>query len=452
MLRRKVEQLLKVWKESRKALLIDGARQVGKTFIMRRFAEGNFQSVIYLNLLENKGAVAVLSKSTDTKDFLRRLSALTDRPFIKGDTVIFLDEIQELAREYDIVTTSKFLVDEGSYRYMFSGSMLGVELTDAKSWPTGYVIAETMFPLDFEEFLWANHVNDDIISRARECFERREPVEDYIHEKLMRLFQYYLLVGGMPDAVNAFVDTNDFNQVTLAHRTIQQYNRKDIAKYAKADEKLRIKQIFDIIPEELNSKSKRFQLKDIEGLKRGTDVNISFKWLQSAGVAIPVYNATEARIPLKINTERTTLKLFMEDVGLLTHELMDADAKTAILSGDLSINEGSVCENACAQLLLAHGFEKLFYFNSKALGEVDFLVEYKHHVLPIEVKSGAGYTKHAALDHLMDVPNYALDEAFVFTPTNVVRSGDYTYFPLYMLEFLVKTDRYFERSNSLGQK
>lgn len=442
MLRRKVEHLLKIWKDSKKALLIDGARQVGKTFIMRKFAEESFKSVVYLNLLENKNAVAVLSRSTDTKDFLRRLSALTDKPFIKGDTVIFLDEIQELAREYDIVTTSKFLVEEGSYRYMFSGSMLGVELTDAKSWPTGYVIAETMFPLDFEEFLWANHVNQDIIDRTKECFERCQPVEDYIHEKLMRLFQYYLLVGGMPDAVNAFVETNDFNQVTLAHRTIQQFNRKDIAKYAKADEKLRIKQIFDIIPEELNSKSKRFQLKDIEGLKRGADINVSFKWLQSAGVAIPVYNATEAKIPLKINKERTTLKLFMEDVGLLTHELMDADVKSAILSGNLSVNEGSICENACAQLLLAHGFEKQFYFNSKSLGEVDFLLEYKHRVLPVEIKSGSGFAKHSALDHLMDVPNYALDEAFIFAPTNVARSGDYTYFPLYMLDFLTKTYRY----------
>src|SRR5574344_3046990 len=229
MLRRKVENLLTVWKKSRKALLIDGARQVGKTYILRKYADENFGSSIYLNLLENKSAVTVLSQSSDTKDFLRRLSALVDSPYIKGNTVIFLDEIQELTRCYDLVTTIKFLVDEGSYRYIFSGSMLGVELTDAKSWPVGYLTTKTMFPLDFEEFLWANNVNNDLINRARECFMKKIPLEDYIHEKLMRLFHYYLLVGGMPDAVNAFAETGDFNQVALAHRTIQSYNRKDIS-------------------------------------------------------------------------------------------------------------------------------------------------------------------------------------------------------------------------------
>src|SRR5574344_32971 len=442
MLRRKVENLLTVWKKSRKALLIDGARQVGKTYILRKYADENFGSSIYLNLLENKSAVTVLSQSSDTKDFLRRLSALVDSPYIKGNTVIFLDEIQELTRCYDLVTTIKFLVDEGSYRYIFSGSMLGVELTDAKSWPVGYLTTETMFPLDFEEFLWANNVNNDLINRARECFMKKIPLEDYIHEKLMRLFHYYLLVGGMPDAVNAFAETGDFNQVALAHRTIQSYNRKDIAKYADEDERLKIKQIFDIIPEELNSKSKRFQMKDIEGLKRGNDINLSFKWLQSAGVAIPVYNTTEPVVPLQINKERTTLKLFMEDVGLLTDELMDAEVKAAILSGDISINNGSICENFCSQLMLEHGFEKQFYFNNKQKGEVDFLVEYKGHVLPIEVKSGGNFKSHAALDNMMDTSNYALGEAYIFCPSNVEKDDDYTYFPIYMIDFLEKTDRY----------
>lgn len=442
MLKRKVENLLKVWKDSKKALLVDGARQVGKTYILRKFADDNFESSVYLNFLENKSAVTVLSRASDSKDFIRRLSALVDHPFIKSNTVIFLDEIQELTRYYDLVTTIKFLVDEGSYRYIFSGSMLGVELTDAKSWPVGYLMTETMFPLDFEEFLWANNVNSELIDRARECFIKKTPLEDYIHEKLMRLFQYYLLVGGMPDAVNAFVETGDFNQVTLAHRTIQSYNRKDIAKYAEEDEKLKIKQIFDIIPEELNSKSKRFQMKDIEGLKRGNNINLSFKWLQSAGVAIPVYNTTEPVIPLRINKERTTLKLFMEDVGLLTNELMDSDVKAAILSGNISINSGAICENFCSQLMLAHGFEKQFYYNNKKKGEVDFLVEYKGHVLPIEVKSGGNFKVHAALDNMMDTSNYTLDEAYIFCPSNVERAEMYTYYPIYMIDFLEKTDRY----------
>lgn len=442
MLRRKIENLLQIWRNGEKALMVDGARQVGKTFILRKFADDNFESVIYLNLLENKKAVNVLSQASDTIDFLRRLSALVNLPFIKGNTVIFLDEIQELARKYDLVTTVKFLVDDGSYRYIFSGSMLGVELTDVKSWPVGYMMTETLFPLDFEEFLWANKVNDDLIERARECFLKRIPIEDYLHEKFMSLFQYYLLVGGMPDAVNAFIDSGDFHQVTMAQRTIQSLNRKDIAKYAVEDEKLKIKQVFDLIPEELNSKSKRFQMRDIEGLKRGNDINLSFKWLQSAGVAIPVYNTTEPVIPLQINRERTTLKVFMEDVGLLTNDLMDSDVKAAILSGNLSINNGSICENFCSQQMLAHGFEKQFYFNNKSIGEVDFLVEYKSRVLPIEIKSGGNFKKHSALDKLMAIKNYSLKEAFIFAPTNLEQQDRYTYFPIYMIEFLVKTNRY----------
>jgi len=438
MLKRKIETLLQTWKEGKKALLIDGARQVGKTYILRKFAEENFESYVYLNFYENRNAVSVLSQSVDTKDFLIRLSSLVDRPLIKGETVIFLDEIQELARRFDIVTTSKFLVDEGDYRYIFSGSMLGVELTDVKSWPVGYLMDATMYPLDFEEFLWANNVNQDLIDRARECFALKIPVEDYIHKKFMGLLQYYLLVGGMPGAVQTFVETNDLNQVAIEHRAIQSLNRKDIAKYANEDEKLRIKQIFDIIPEELNSKSKRFQMKDIEGLKRGDDINLSFKWLESAGVAIPIYNTTEPVIPMKINQERTTLKLFMEDVGLLTYELLSPRIKSAILSGDFSINEGAICENLVAQLLKAHGFNRQFYFNSKKIGEVDFLVEHQNQVIPIEVKSGTAFSQHAALDKLMNVPNYYLDEAYIFCPSNVKRNGIYNYFPLYMIEFLQK--------------
>jgi len=442
MLKRKVESLLQAWKNSSKALLVDGARQVGKTYSLRKFAEENFASCVYLNFFENKKAAGVMSQSADTKDFLLRLSTLVDRPLVKGETVIFLDEIQELARVYDIATTSKFLVEEGSYRYVFSGSMLGVELTDAKSWPVGYLMDATMFPLDFEEFLWANGVSQELIDRARDCFRERRPLEDFIHEKFMRLFQYYLLVGGMPDAVKAFVETSDFNQVAVAHRSIQNFNRRDVAKYAAEDEKLRIKQIFDLIPEELNSKSKRFQMKDIEGLKRGNDVNLSFKWLESAGVAIPTYNTTEPLVPLQINLERTTLKLFLEDVGLLTHELLSPELKGAILNGDLGMNEGAICENFVAQLLKAHGFDRLFYFNSKKIGEVDFLVEHERRVLPIEVKSGAGFKRHAALDNLMGVANYGIEEALVFCPSNVEKAGRCTYLPLYMAEFVRRGDRY----------
>lgn len=446
MLKRKIESYLDVWLQSKYALLVDGARQVGKTYILRQFAEKHFEHVVYLNLVENTSAVEILSQAKNAADFMLRLSAVVDQPFVPYKTAVFIDEIQTL-QDFDLVTIVKFLVDEGKFRYMFSGSLLGVELYDIHSWPMGYMAYTTMFPLDFEEFLWANHVNQVVIDQARLAFENREPVPDFIHDKLMDMFSKYLLVGGMPDAVNAFVETNDFNRVQLAHETIEQYNRKDIAKYAAADEKLRIKEIYKLLPEELNSKSKRFQLSDIENKKRGDRVEYSFAWLCAAGVAIPVYNSTAAELPLKINKERTLLKLFHEDTGLLTYMLLDANGKRKILNQEKDINFGALYENVCAQLMKAHGFDDQYYFSNKKIGEVDFMVERDGNVLPIEVKSGKSYARHVALDNLLANQQNDIPEAVVFCNKNTAINNKVTYLPIYMVEFLCKRNRYLEKNN-----
>lgn len=441
MLRRKIEEYLRLWKQGKYALLVDGARQVGKTFILRKFAEENFDNVVYLNLVEQPAATRVLKQSGSAADFMLRLSTIIDKPFVPNKTVIFIDEIQEL-KDFDLITMTKFLIDQGQYRFMFSGSMLGVELYDIASWPTGYLAHTTMFPLDFEEFLWACNVNQIVIDKAREAFEMRRPVDDFIHDKLMEMFAKYLLVGGMPDAVNAFVESNDLNRVTLAHETIEQYNRKDIAKYASADDKLRIKEIYELLPEELNRKNKRFQLKDIENRKRGDKTDYSFSWLEKAGVAIPVYNVAAAESPLRINSERQLLKLFHEDVGLLTYMLMDSAIKIKVLNREKDINFGAIYENICAQLLTAHGFDRLYYYNNKRLGEVDFLVETDGAVLPIEIKSGKDYERHSALNNLLTLKQMEIDEALVFCNENLYRKEKIVYLPIYMLEFLVKRNRY----------
>lgn len=442
MLKRKIENYLKVWLSDKYALLVDGARQVGKTFILRQFAESHFENIIYLNLIERKDAVALLSQANNSQDFFFRLTSVVNQQFVPHKTVIFLDEIQEL-KDFDLITMVKFLVEEGSYRFIFSGSLLGVELYDIKSWPSGYLAHTTMFPLDFEEFLWANGVNENVIEHVRVCFERKTPVGDYIHNKFLDLFSKYLLVGGMPAAVNAFIESNDLNKVALAHETIEQYNKKDVAKYAKEDEKLKIKEIYELLPEELNSKNKRFQLIDIKKRKRGEDLSSSFVWLKDAGVTIPVYTALSPEIPLRINTDRQLLKLYHEDVGLLTYLLMDSSVKIKILNREKNINFGSIYENVCAQLLYAHGFEKLYYFNNKKLGEVDFLVEYKSNVLPIEVKSGKDYERHSALNNLLLKEQFSIPEAFIFCNNNVQCNGNRIYLPIYMVEFLRKRDRYF---------
>lgn len=441
MLRRKIEEYLKLWKQGKYALLVDGARQVGKTFILRKFAEENFDNVVYLNLVEQPNATNVLGQSGSAQDFMLRLSTIVDKPFVPYKTAIFIDEIQEL-KSFDLITMTKFLIDQGQYRFIFSGSMLGVELYDIASWPMGYMAHTTMFPLDFEEFLWACGINEVVIDKAREAFEMRRPLEDFIHDKLMDMFAKYMLVGGMPDAVNAFVESNDLNRVALAHETIEQYNRKDIAKYAAADDKLRIKEIYALLPEELNRKNKRFQLKDIEGRKRGDNAHYSFSWLEKAGVAIPVYNVAAAESPLRINSERQLLKLFHEDVGLLTYLLMDSAMKIKVLNREKDINFGSIYENICAQLLTAHGFDRLYYYNNKRLGEVDFLVEAGDSILPIEIKSGKDYERHSALNNLLTLKQMEIDEALVFCNDNVRRKDKIVYLPIYMLEFLVKRNRY----------
>lgn len=441
MLRRKIEKYLKLWKQVKYALLVDGARQVGKTFILKKFAEDNFANVVYLNLVEQPRAVSVLSGANDASDFMLRLSTLVDKPFEPYKTAIFIDEIQEL-KGFDLITMTKFLIDQGQYRFMFSGSMLGVELYDIASWPMGYLAHTTMYPLDFEEFLWACGVNQIVIDKAREAFEKRCAVEDFMHDKLMDMFARYLLVGGMPDAVNAFIESNDLNRVSLTHETIEQYNRKDIAKYAAEDEKLRIKEIYELLPEELNKKNKRFQLKDIENKKRGDKTEYSFAWLEKAGVAIPVYNVAAVESPLRINSERQLLKLFHEDVGLLSYLLMDSSLKIKILNKERDINYGSIYENICAQLLTAHGFERLYYYNNKRMGEVDFLVEKDGTIIPIEVKSGKDYERHSALNNLMTNKQMEIDEALVFCNSNTYTKDKIVYLPIYMIEFLAKRNRY----------
>ena len=436
-MKRKIEATLDAWFESKYGILVYGTRQVGKTYILDKYAKEHFDNYVYINLFENKTAVKVLNESTDPKDFLFRLSVLTNAKLIPGKTVVFIDEIQEL-KDYDIVTTMKFLVSEGQYRYMLSGSMLGVELRDVNSWPVGYMIEKTLYPMDFEEFLWANGVNQETIDHVRNCFDKKTAVEDYLHDKMMDLFTKYLLVGGMPDAVKAYVETNDLNKVSLAHAAIYKINRRDVAKYASEAEKLFIKEIFDLIPAELNTQTKRFRLNDIEGKKKSDDTKSSFVWLKDAGAAIPCYTVKAPQTPLVATSDRTILKLFLYDTGILTYALMDSTIKTRLLSGDDGINFGSIYENVVAQSLSAHDFERLFYYNSKKYGEVDFLVEHQGKVLPLEIKSGKDYKRHSALNKLLSMDDYGIAEAYVFCNANYSKNGTCHYFPIYMIDFLKK--------------
>ena len=432
MLNRKINKDLNdYYQKSGNALLITGARQVGKTYSIREFGKG-FKSFIEINFIENPDAVGLFKDSKGSADILMRLSTITNVPMIKGDTLIFFDEVQECP---DIVTAIKFLVDEGSYRYILSGSLLGVELKDIRSVPVGYMGVKEMFPLDFEEFITCVGINENVIATVKEAWTMRRPVDDFIHNKMMELFRLYLIVGGMPAAVSKYLESNNLQEVLAVQQEIIQLYKKDIAKYDPYN-KLYIEEIFNLIPPELNAKNKRFILKRLNENAKYERYENSFLWLKNAGVAIPVYNVEVPKVPLLLARSRNLLKLFLNDIGLLAAQYADG-IQVRIIKGDKDINFGSIYENAVAQELVAHGLWP-YYYNSKKRGEIDFVIEKNGKVLPIEVKSGKDYVYHRALSNIMDCDEYDLPEALVLNNDNLTVDGRITYVPVYMVMFLEK--------------
>lgn len=442
---RKIEEKLKEWKNSNYSLIVFGSRQVGKTYIINNFIEENFNSTYYLNLYQNTNAIETIINSTDTKDFLLRLSILNTENQIVNDTCIFIDEIQEyytyiekhnISRYYDLLTASKFIAQDTKNRIVFSGSLLRLEMNSILSSPTGYMLPLEMYPLDFEEFLIAMNVNKELISIARDCFINKKEIPDYIHVAFMNYFKKYLLVGGMPKAVSEYIDTNSFVAVENAHKTIDYYIKDDILKYTSDNEKLRVNEIYELLPSELSRINKRFIISHIPDHNKNEAEHLSFSWLNTAGVSISVYVAKEAKIPLLQSSVRNQFKFFHEDIGILTHILMDAQTKAKVLNGDLNINFGAICENFVAEELHAHGFKRQYYYNSKKNGEVDFLIEQNGEVIPLEIKSGKNYTKHSALNNLFKTGD--IKQAYVFTNNNYSRKGNVHYFPIYCIDFITK--------------
>lgn len=434
MLERKISRYIEHFYEVNKgALLLAGARQIGKTYSIRKFAEDHFESFIEINFVEMPEAVEIFSKAKSSNDILLRLSALTDKPFIKGNTIIFFDEVQLCP---EIITAIKFLVDDGRYRYILSGSLLGVELTNLRSVPVGYMAIKDMYPLDLEEFMWAVGVNKEVIATLKSAWQEKRHVDDFIHRKMMEVFRLYLIVGGMPDAVNAYKKNSNLQDVMEKQREIIRLYRKDISQYD-SQRQLSIKEVFDIIPSELNSKNKRFFIKDLNEKARMEKYKDEFLWLKDAGVAIPVYNIEEPKSPLKLASSRSLFKLFSNDVGLLACQYSDG-IQLKMLMGDDAINYGSIFENVVAQELHAHGFNDLYYYNSKKMGEVDFVVELKGAVFPIEVKSGKDYARHRALNNILDCHEYIIPESVVLCNDNYSVNNKVTYAPIYMVMFIHK--------------
>lgn len=432
MLKRKIDAYIRNYYETtRNALLVTGARQIGKTYSIRQFGK-TFKSFIEINFVEMPEAVDLFKGAKSSSDILFRLSAITSVPLIKGETLVFFDEVQQCP---DIVTAIKFLVDDGSYRYIMSGSLLGIELKDLRSEPVGYMGVKDMFPLDFEEFISCVGINDVVIGALHEAWRNRTTVDEFVHGKIMELFRLYLVVGGMPAAVSKYIESNNLQEVMAVQQDIIRLYKRDIARYD-PDNKLYIEEIFNLIPPELNAKNKRFILKRLNEHAKFDRIENSFLWLTNAGVALPVYNVEEPKMPLLLARSRNLFKLFQNDIGLLASQYAEG-IQMRIIKGDKDINFGSIYENAVAQELVAHGIAP-YYYNNKKRGELDFVIEFNGKVLPIEVKSGKDYEIHRALSNIMDCEEYNLHEAVVFNNDNLRVAGKIVYTPIYMVMFLEK--------------
>ncbi|MCR5179465.1 MAG: AAA family ATPase [Lachnospiraceae bacterium] len=431
-LRRKAADRIEKWyREERNALLVTGARQVGKTFLIRQVLSELDCDVVEVNLIETPEMISVLEQSRTADDLILGFSTIGVKPPVPGRSVIFIDEVQKCR---DMVTRIKFLVEEGSFRYILSGSLLGIELTGLSSVPVGYLSILDMFPLDFEEFLQITNINDDIVSSLRASFFNRKPVLEAVNSKMLSLFSRYLMIGGMPAAVSRFAETNNIEDVMQIHNELVRSYKLDFTQYEQADRRLLISNTYDLIPSELLKNNKRFIVSDLKKGLHYERVESTFLWLENAGVAISAYNATEPRIPLRLNEKHSLFKLYLSDVGLLT-SLYGLSTKRMLFSGASELNAGGIYENAVAQELYSRRFP-IYYYNSNRLGELDFVIEYEGKILPIEVKSGKDYTTHSAINNCMNNREFGIDEAFVFANCNIERTDRVTYLPIYMIMFL----------------
>lgn len=394
-------------------------------------------NLIEINFYEDKDARTLFDGANTAQEILLRISAHTHKRTSLPNTLIFFDEVQKCPQ---VITWIKFLVDEGSCRYALSGSLLGVELKNIESVPVGYMAVKDVYPLDFEEFSRTVGLSDEVLDALQISWNNLKPVDQKIHESLLKVIQLYLIVGGMPAAVQAYIDTNDLNIVEEKQKEILSLYKLDISQYD-PEKKLEINEIFELIPPELNAKNKRFILKNLNEHARFSKYEGSFLWLKDAGVAIPTYNINEPRIPLKLNEQRNLFKLFQNDVGLLACQYASG-IQLKLLQNEININYGAIYENFVAQELYCHGFagddHSLYYFNNKRQGELDFIIEQDGLVIPIEVKSGKNYERHNALNNILSNMDYNIQKSYILSNGNLEIRGHKIYVPIYMLMFIHK--------------
>ena len=415
--------------EPDKIMLVNGARQIGKSYLIRYVSQQQFAHYIEINLQADKEGARTFANVHSVQDFYVQLGIYAGQDLgNREDTIVFLDEIQAYPH---LLTLLKFLNQDARYRYIASGSQLGIALKMTPSTPMGSIAIKQMYPLDFEEFLWAMGANSESISAVRSQFEKREMLNESLHDYLLRMFRYYLIVGGMPEAVNQFVLDQNIAKVRAIQKDIIELYRVDASQYDE-ERKLKIRIIYDLIPSLLENKKKRVVYRDIEHIKskRYEHYEEEFDYLTASGVAMAVCAISNPHFPLKESEQKNLLKLYLNDVGLLTSLLYGMNAN-AILEDIKSINLGTVYES--------HGCP-LFYYDNKKLGEVDFIIDdYSNlSVLPIEVKSGKDYYVHSALDKFISNKDYSVKDAIVLCNQREVKTdkNGVTYMPVYYSMFI----------------
>lgn len=443
MLNRKIFDRLETWYQGdrAKAPLLDGARQVGKTTTIREFAHRHYKHFVEINFVKRKSAKEAFDGDLDTRTIIMNLSAMGYGPFVKGETLVFFDEIQDCP---DARTAIKFLMEEHEYDFIESGSLLGINYKGGEdedegeddivaSYPVGFEERINMYPLDFEEFLWALGITREVIDLLKECYVSRTAVPALIHQQMMKYFRQYLVVGGMPEAVQKFVTDEDFQKVTKIQKSIIDSYRDDISKYA-GKEKVLVKRVFDAIPSQLAKKDKRYVLADLEkGASRRKYADPT-QWLIDAGDAYYSFNTTEFKLPFSTTENRKLYKLFLLDTGLLANMSLPR-MQFQVMNGDININEGALTENFIAGELAKKGIS-LHYYDRQSKQELDFIYQWETGIAVLEVKSGEEFKDHKSLDAILRNSPDKVSRAMVFCRENLFVEDNITYYPLYMAMFL----------------
>lgn len=435
-LKRKIEAEMQNWllNSPGKALCIFGARQIGKTTSAEHFADQHFACVIKIDFIEHPQARKIFDQSADPQEIINQIELFSKKEIIPGQTLILLDEIQECPKAR---TAIKYLAAHPACRYIETGSLLGTRLAEIPSVPVGFEHLVNMYPLDFEEFLWANQVSGSVIENLHNCFQTKTPVPFFVHEEMKKIFLTYIAVGGMPESVIRFLQSRSIADCIPVQKSIWTLYAHDITKYAERSQVTRILELFESVPSQLNSSSIRFQLNKASGTAKARfeSYQAGLSWLTQAGIVLPCFNTSEPAFPLRMNEKRRLFRLYLLDTGLLCSQFEGIQLK--LIQQDPSLNWGAILENAAAQAFAANGFS-LYYFNRKNLGELDFLLEQGDEITLIEMKSGNDYKHHPAVNAALQNPGWHFKKTIVFCSGNIEQEGEIIYLPWYLMFFIKK--------------